>query len=188
MISLFLSRSLRTLRMTPQRLRLMRDALTREEKKELLKSRYHLEEYENPPPILTELPIPQKPNNSYAMDRSGLLQFLWDETEQTVELIQVPTDRGLPFDHVAVVVLGERRARRALADALAHVFKSLGPVYDTGDVTSAGRSKRRKNKGTVELKEEWLTVNLPEVALIHIMHPELASEYNFKEIWQTANE
>lgn len=185
MFSLLIRRCLRTVRMNPQRLRIMRDALTREEKKEFLKARYHPEEYESPPPIPTEIQPEVKKVFSYPQDQSGLLQFLKDETEQEVELIQVPTDRGLPFDHIGVVILTERRARRALADALAHTFKSFGPVYDMGDVTVTGRSKRRKNKGTVEIKEEWITLNLPGLALIHIMHPQVAAEYNFKEMWAT---
>lgn len=170
--------------MTPHRLRLTRDVLSREEKKELLKARYHPEEYESPPPILTELvPPATKKFNSCSQDRTGLVQLLKDETEQEAALIPVPTDRGLPFDHLLVITLSERRARRALADTLAQAFKSVGPVYDMGDLTANGRSKRRRNKGTVQLSEEWITVNLPGIALVHIMHPQVAAEYNFKEIW-----
>ena len=174
------------MRTNPHRIKLVREALSREEKKELLISRYHPEEYESPPTLMKELITPAESKNlppEYSLDRSGLKRLIEEETEQALEFIQVPSDRGLPFDHVAVVVLSERRARRALMHTLAHTFKALAPVQDTGDVTASGRSKRRKNKGTVELKEEWLTVNLPSVALVHIMHPKVACEYDFKEIW-----
>jgi ribosomal silencing factor RsfS len=155
--------------------------MSREEKKTYILSKYPT----NPDEYLIQQLKPQpKPNeearwvNNYELNRMGLAQLIKDEMNVDLEFIKVPEDRGLPFNYIAIVESEHRRVRLALMDRLMRTFKSLGPVSDYN------KKVKEHNKGQkTSTDEDWIIVNLPRIAAIHIMHPEANVYYNLKELY-----
>lgn len=155
--------------------------MTREEKKSYILSKYPTDpdEYLIQPP--QPRPTPNEttsPIATYELNRAGLVQLVKDETNLDLEFIEVPEDRGLPFSYITIIELGQRRARLSLLDRLMRTFKALGPVTDHN------KKVREHNKGQkTSTDEDWIVVNLPKIAAVHIMHPEANIYYNLKELY-----
>ena len=183
MISLICRRTFgRKLQFNPKLLKIKKLlVMTREEKKAYILSKYPTDpnEYRIQQAQPQPKPIEEsKPVINYELSRAGLAQLIKDEINIDLEFIKVPEDRGLPFNHITIVELDQRRARLALLDRLMSTFKSLGPVSDHN------KKVKEHNKGQkTSTDEDWIIVNLPRIAAIHIMHPEANAYYNLKELY-----
>ena len=165
---------------------------SREDRLKFIQSRYHPEEYNktletseehisNPMAEVSTNLIHStetariKPFDNCNVD--NLIQFLRQETDfQQFDFIKVPKDRGMPFSQMLALPFAHRRVRIAIAEALAYAFRKSGPVVD-------GLPKKMSPKSRPE-EAEWIAVNIPGVALVHLMDPKTMNEIDLAALWR----
>jgi ribosomal silencing factor RsfS len=155
--------------------------MTREEKKAYILSKYPTDPEEYlPRPMQPMIPVSAKsPTVAYELNRTGLCQLVKDEVNKDLEFIKVPGDRGLPFDNIVIVELEQRRARLALLEKVMGAFRKLKPTSDYN------RTVNQHNKGEkTSSDDDWIIVNIPKIAALHIMHPNANLFYNLKELYE----
>lgn len=180
--SVFVRRTIRTVAFDPRRLRLQQAmAMTREQKKTFLAARWTPSEYLEQE-TSRKLGIDavhgvegalMKPTAPYAPTIEGLKQFVRESSDSTLEVLddagmEPGLDRGLPFERQAVIVVEARRSRIALAESLARAFKELRPAVDG----MPRKLTRRKLHLQARDPCDWIAINLPSLALVHIMSPD----------------
>jgi hypothetical protein len=158
-------------------------AMTREEKKAFMDSRWSPQEYlipENEQPVVKpslECKTEAVDGIAYEQSLEGLHKFMHDRFDGKLSLADLSMVRetaadssGLPFDRQVAVVVAARRTRIALARWLLEAFGAKRPMAD-------GLPRKLTRRRQVVDDCSWIAVNLPGIALVHIMDPVMHAQY-----------